>query len=366
MKFTCTQENLLRGVSQVTPIAGRNSQLPILQNILLVAQNNSLSLTTTDLEIGVKTIVGGKVEEEGGCALPAKRFLEYVQQLPKNNPVVIERKDNKIFVSTKGFRAQFLSADPEEYPLLPENVRGETIIVPSDGFCGAIGQTIFSATREETRPEIRSVYITWREGKLYVAATDSFRLAEYVLQLASGVEFSFILPLASAQEVVRLFSGAGDIQVVLHDNYVLFSGGGVEFTSRLVDGQYPKYEDIIPTTHTTHITVQRSEFLRALKTLSVFLPKESRRVSLAIRPEQGQLIARVAGGETGEGEVILDIEGDGEDIDVLINIQYLLDGITHLSGDVCQGFLSGVSDPVVFRRHGESDVYTYVVMPIQA
>lgn len=366
MKFTCTQENLLRGVSQVAPIAGRNSQLPILQNILLVAQNNSLSLTTTDLEIGVKTIVGGKVENEGGCALPAKRFLEYVQQLPKENPVVIEKKDNKIFVSTKGFRAQFLSADPEEYPLLPENTKGETITVPSDGFCGAIGQTIFSATREETRPEIRSVYIAWREGKLYIAATDSFRLAEYVLQLSSGVDFSFILPLASAQEVVRLFSSAGDVQIVLHDNYVSFGGGGVEFTSRLVDGQYPKYEDIIPTTHTTHITVLRSEFLRALKTLSVFLPKESRRVSLSIRPEEGQLIAKVAGGETGEGEVILDIEGDGENIDVLINIQYLLDGIAHLSGDLCEGFLSGVSDPVVFRRRGEQDVYTYVVMPIQA
>ncbi len=366
MKFTCTQENLLRGVSQVAPIAGRNAQLPILQNILLTAQDNSLFLTTTDLEIGVKTTVGGKIEGDGGCALPAKRFLEYVQQLPKKDPVVIEKKDTRVVVSTKGFRAQFLSADPDEYPLLPESAGGDTLIVPGGVFAHALGQTIFSATREETRPEIRSVYVAWKDGRVHVAATDGFRLAEHVFQHDAGVEFSFILPLQSAQEVVRLFSASEELQISLHDNYVSFSGGGVEFTSRLVDGQYPKYEDIIPTTHTTSVRIPREELFRALKTLSVFLPKESRRVSLSLYPQKGQLVARVAGGEAGEGEVKMDIEGEGDDMDVLINIQYLIEGISHLSGDICEGFLSGEHDPVVLRERGEGAVYTYVVMPIQA
>lgn len=366
MKFTCTQENLLRGVSQVAPIAGRNSQLPILQNILLVAQNNTLSLTATDLEIGVRTVVGGKVEKDGSCALPARKLFEYIQQLPKKNPVVLEKKDSGVIISTKGFRAQFLSADPDEYPLLPENTKGDTIVVSGSDFSNALGHTIFSATREETRPEIRSVYVMWQGERLHVAATDSFRLAEYVLERVLGVEFSLILPLSSAQEVVRLFGGVEDVQIVLHDNYVSFSGGGMEFTSRLVEGQYPKYGDIIPTTHATSIIVQRDEFLRALKTLSVFLPKESRRVSLSIQPQDGKMTARVAGGDAGEGEVVLDIGGEGDDIDVLINIQYLLEGVGHLSGDTCEGFLSGSSDPIVFRQRGENSVYTYVVMPIQA
>lgn len=367
MKFTCTQENLMRGVSQAAPIAGRNSQLPILQNILLQVQNNTLSLVTTDLEVGVKAIVGGKMDEEGSCVIPAKRFLEYIQQLPKANPLTLEKKDGRVFISTKGFKAQFLSADPDEYPLLPENSTGDTVVVSGAMFCGAISQTVFSAAREETRPEIRSVYIVWRDGGIHVAATDSFRLAEYTAVLnSSSAEFSLLLPLLSAQEIIRLFHDKDEISIVSRDNYVSFESGDIQLTSRLVDGQYPKYEDIIPTSHSTHIQMEKDTLLRALKTLSVFLPKESRRVSLEIRPSEGKVTARVAGGEMGQGEVVLDVEGDGEDIDVLMNIQYLMDGISHFSGNICEGYFLGSFDPVVFRRQGKEDAYVYVVMPIQA
>ena len=153
MKFTCTQENLIRGVSQTAPIAGRNAQLPILQNILLQVQNNTLSLTTTDLEIGVKSVVGGKMEQEGSCVIPAKRFMEYVQQLPKTSPITLEKKEGRVFVSTKGFKAQFLSADPDEYPLLPEGGNKGEVTVVGETFCGAINQIVFSAAREDRSEE---------------------------------------------------------------------------------------------------------------------------------------------------------------------------------------------------------------------
>ncbi len=366
MKFTCTQENLLRGVSQAAPIAGRNSQLPILQNILLRTQHNTLSFVTTDLEIGITSVVGGKMEQEGSCVIPAKRFMEYIQQLPKNNPVTLEKKENRVFVSSKGFKAQFLSVDPEEYPLLPEGASESDVSVSGAIFCSAISQTVFSAAKEETRPEIRSVFIVWKDGGIHVAATDSFRLAEFTAVLPSPVDFSLLLPLSTAQEVIRLFHDREELTISLHDNYVSFESGDIHVTSRLVDGEYPKYEDIIPVSHTTHIQMDKDQFLRALKTLSVFLPKESRRVSLEIRPSKGELVARVAGGEMGQGEVVLNMEGDGEDVDVLMNIQYLMEGISHFSGTVCEGYFLGSFDPVVFRRQGKSDAYVYVVMPIQA
>ncbi|MDA1168908.1 MAG: DNA polymerase III subunit beta [bacterium] len=366
MKFTCTQENLIRGVSHTAPIAGRNSQLPILQNILLRVENNTLSLTTTDLEIGIISRIGGKIDEEGSCVIPARRFMDYIQQLPKTSPVVLEKKEGRLFLTAKGFKAQFLSGDPDEYPLLPEGVTEGVVKVSGAMFCSAISQTVFSAAREETRPEIRSVSIVVKDGGIHVAATDSFRLAEYIAVLQSSIDFSLLLPLASAQEVVRLFHNQEEIVISLHDNYVSFVSGDIHVTSRLVDGEYPKYEDIIPVGHTTHIQIEKDEFLRALKTLSVFLPKESRRVSLSIRPKDGEVTARVAGGEMGQGEVVLPIEGDGDDVDVLMNIQYLMDGITHFSGNICEGYFLGPYDPVVFKRQGKEDAYVYVVMPIQA
>ncbi|HSX24484.1 MAG TPA: DNA polymerase III subunit beta, partial [Candidatus Andersenbacteria bacterium] len=180
MKFTCTQENLLRGISSTAPIAGKNSQLPILQYVLLRVEKNTLTLTATDLEVGVRSIVGGKMDQDGSCALPARRFFEYIQQLPKGNPVTLEQKDGIVHVTTKGFRAQFTSADPEEYPLLPGSVDEKVIVVSGRVLCSGVERVLFSAAREETRPEIRSVFLAWREGVLRIAATDSFRLAEYV------------------------------------------------------------------------------------------------------------------------------------------------------------------------------------------
>lgn len=365
MKFTCTQENFLRGLSQVSPIAGKNSQLPILANVLLRVQQNTLILTTTDLEIGVRTVVGGKMVEEGGCALPAKKLFDYVQQLPKMNPITIETKGSGVVVFTKGFTAQFASADPEEYPLLPENSGRDGVSVASSVLCNAINSTLFAATREESRPEIRSVFFSWRDGGIHVAATDSFRLAEYTALVPSSRELSVLLPLSSAQEVARLFSQDSEIRITPHDNYVSFESSHVEVTSRIIDGVYPKYQDIIPTTHTTEIRIARDEFLRALKTLSVFLPRDSRRVSLSIRPSEGEIIARVAGGDAGEGEVRCEIEGSGDNVDVLMNIQYLIDGITHISSDVCVGYFSGQHDPVVFKKQDKDEAYIYVVMPIQ-
>lgn len=366
MKFTCTQENLLRGISQTAPIAGRNSQLPILTHVLLQAQHNTLVLTSTDLEIGVRTVVGGKMGQGGVCAIPAKKLFEYVQQLPKTHPVTIERMGGGVTISTKGFTAQFSSSDPEEYPLLPESVGKNGVTIASSILCDAIGSTVFAASREDARPEIKSVFLSWGDGGFHVAATDSFRLAEYTCRIPSSNEFSVLLPISSAQEVARLFSQVSDVRVTSYDNYVSFEAAHIEVTSRLIDGVYPKYEDIIPTTHSTEMRIGRDEFLRALKTLSVFLPRDSKRVSLSIKPSEGELVARVRGTHAIEGEVRCSIEGSGSDVDVLMNVQYLLEGVIHGAEQTCEVYFLGQYDPVVFRRQGKSSAYLYVVMPIQA
>lgn len=366
MKFTCTQENLLRGIANAAPVAGRNSQLPILQYVLMRVEKNTLTITGTDLEVGIRTIIGGKMEVEGSCALPAKRFFEYVQQLPKGSAIVIEKKDNMVVVSTKGFRAQFSSADADEYPLLPETEKGDVLEVSGKIFCEGISRVIFAAAREEVRPEIRSVSLVWKDASLRIAATDGFRLAEHVVHEVGDAVASVILPLSSAQECIRLFSEESVVRIVIHDNYISFESDGVELTSRLVDGEYPRYEDIIPTTHTSEVVVDRDAFSRALKTLSVFLPKESRRVSFMVHQADEALLAKVAGGELGEGDVRLDITGEGEDVAVLINIQYVIDGVLHITQKDCRLFFSGEYDPVVLRESDAHSTYTYVVMPIQA
>ncbi len=366
MKFTCTQGNLLNGLSQVVPVSGRNSQLPILQHVLIEAEGNSLRMTATDLEVGVKVVIGGKIEGEGSFTVPARSFLDYVSQLPSTHPIILEHKKGGLFVKTEGFQAQFPTSEADDYPLLPKDKKGDVLTLRATALCGAINQAVFAAARDETRPEIRSVYIKGAEGKVSVAATDSFRLAEEIMSLDEALDFSLLLPLHCAQEIVRLFNDKEEIQISPQDNHVTFYGEGVELSSRLVDGAYPDYQQIIPTTWKTRVSVVRDDFVRALKTLTVFLPRDSRRVQLIVRPEKGKIMAMVVGSEAGQGEVELLCEGTGDEVEVLVNVQYLVEGLQHINTSTCFIELGGNEAPIVFRPDEEKDQYVYVVMPIQA
>ena len=154
MKFICTKENLINGLSKVVPIAGRNVQLPILQNTLLKLQDGVLHLTCTDLELGIHTTVPGKVDSDGSCTVIARRFMDYTQQLPSDNPITIELKNNNLKIKTSGFQAQFPTTPDDEFPLLPPPPKKNIITVNGIDFCQALNRTIFSAAKDNTRPEI--------------------------------------------------------------------------------------------------------------------------------------------------------------------------------------------------------------------
>lgn len=365
MKFICTQGNILKGLTSVSPLAGRNVQLPILRYVLLEVRDGVLHLTCTDLEVGAHVSVGGKAEVDGSCTVVARQLLEYVQQLPAVEPIILERKKSKLTVTTKGFSSAFPISETEDFPILPTPPTGRAITLEGRLFCQALNNTVFAAARDEARPEIYSVYIQGDENEVRLAATDSFRLAEWVVPIEGKKKFSFLLPVTAAQEVNRLFSASEQLELLTQENYVAWQGGGVYLSSRLIDGIYPDYRQIIPTSFTTEGVVKTEELARALKVLGVFLSRESRRVSLLVQPSKERLVAQVEGGEAGRGKVALVFEGKGDDVEALFNVQYLLDGVQHIGGEKCELGLGGESDPVVMRPGKSSVRQVYLVMPIQ-
>lgn len=366
MRFICTQDNLLGGVVAVSPLAGRNSQLPILQHVLIEVRDGVMYLTCTDLEVGARVVVTGKAETDGSCTVVARQLLDYVQQLPTTNPITIEVKKKKLSITTKGFSAQFSISEADDFPLLPTSPQTQAETLEGRLFCRALSQTIFAAARDEARPEIHSIFVKGKKGEVRVAATDSFRLAEYVISLDGGGSFSFLLPVATAQEVSRLFGDQDNIDVVTKENLVVFKSEGMYVSSRLVDGNYPDYQQIIPKSFSAQGTVRRDEFLRALKILSVLLPRDSRRVEVSVNPDRDRLELRAEGGEVGSGNVTLRFEGKGSDLKTLFNVHYLLDGVVHNSGEVIDLSFGGESDPVVLRPNKDTVDQLYIVMPIQA
>lgn len=367
MKFVCTQENLVAGLSKAAPLAGRNTQLPILQNILLQLKEGVLHITATDLEIGIHTVVPGKVEVEGSCTVVAKKFVEYIQQLPSEDPLRLSLTDTHLHVATTGFNAKFPTTSDEDFPLLP-HLRGENPLTLSAAqFSRGLLNTLFAAARDETRPEIHSVFVVGEGKEIRMAATDSFRLAEHVLSSQEEKEpFSLLLPLHTAQEIVRLFSAAETLEIFPHESHITIQSGDTELSSRLVDGKYPDYQQIIPRSFVAQGTVARQALLRALKTLTVFLPRDSRRVQVLLKPTEGKLLFTVGSGEAGAGDVELEFEGKGKDLTILFNLQYLLEGIQAMTGTTITTKFVGGSDPAVFSPAGTKEQYQYIVMPIQA
>lgn len=364
MRFVGTQENLLEGLTRISPLAGRNPQLPVLQHLLIEVRDGVMYLTGTDLEVGARVMVRGAAEVDGSCTVLARQLYSYIQQLPADNPVTIELKKKDLVMATKGFTAHFATGEAEEFPLLPTVPVNSTAQLDGRMFCQALGRVMFAAAREESRPELHSVYVSLEGTELSVAATDSFRLAEQTLSQGEG-GFRFLLPVAAAQEVGRLFAATAGLDLFKEENYVVFQGEGVYVTSRLVDGTYPQYRQIIPTSFAAQGTMKRAELLRGLKILSVFLPRESRRVQMDVGPERGVVGLKVEGSELGQGEVEVAFEGKGRELTVLFNLHYLIEGLAHLTGEVVQLEFGGKNDPLVVRPPA-GERYLYIVMPIQA
>lgn len=365
MHFICTQENLLQGLAQVVPLAGRGRQLPVLQYVLCQAKDGVLQVTCTDLEVGARAVIAGKVETEGECVVMARSLLEYVQQLPAANPITFRQAAKGVEIVTKGFRASFPVASVEDFPLLPTITHERQVKVKSKLLCEALTGVVFAAARDDTRPEIHSVFVAGEGADIRCAATDSFRLAEEIITTETpGEPFSFLLPLTSAHEVIRLFADQEFITLFPHDSHIGFQSEGIELTSRLMQGTFPDYRQIIPKTYVVEGVVDRSSFARALKTLSVFLPRDSKRLTCRIAPE-AEIMAMSVGGEIGEGVVDLPFRGQGEEITVLFNIQYLLDGVAHVPGSQCKLQSAGATEPALFAPLETDRRYVYVVMPIQ-
>ncbi len=350
----------------MAPLSGRNNQLPVLRYALVESKDGVLHLTCTDLEVGAHVIVGGRLEQEGGCAVSARQLFEYVQQLPASNPIVIKKEKKGLVVETKNFNAVFPVVKTDDFPLLPTPTDENSVVVDGRVFCAALNQTLFSAAKEDTRPEIHSVYVSGEGSDIKVAATDSFRLAERVITNEKEVDFGFLLPVNAANEVVRFFNGVDQLSVVNQENFVAFSGEGKYMSTRLIDGSYPNYHQIIPKKHRTRGLVKKEDFLRALKTLSVFLTKDTKRVLVAVKPSKGTMDLNVEGGGSGQGMVKIRFEGDGDEIESLFNAQYLMDGVARIIGDDCDIGLGDKGEPLVIRPKSKNIRYLYIVMPIQA
>ena len=376
MKLTCLPEKLNEGLATVGRVVAPRSTLPVLGNVLLATEGGQLKLAATNLELTVICWVGAKVEEEGAITLPARLLADYVGLLSAGEPLNLQLKAKKAHLSCGRFDANISGIDAEEFPAIPSVSGGISLKLPAPRLKEAIGQVVFAAAPDDSRPVLAGVLMTVSDGKLTMAAADGFRLAVRKLDLgdAEVPDISMIVPAKALTEVARGLPNDEEVEVEMavtaDQSQVLFRHRQAEIVSRLIEGQFPDFNRIIPRDSKTRVTLQTADFLRATKAAQVFARDNSMIVRLNLVPAEGgdeavgHVTVAATSAEIGDNTGDVDASVEGEAMQVAFNGRYLRDALEAL--DAQQAFLevTGPASPGLIRPASGPNGYIQVIMPM--
>jgi DNA polymerase-3 subunit beta len=369
VKLSVMQENLARGLSVVSRAVSTRSTLPVLANVLLRTEDAGLKLTATNLEIGITYWVPGRIETDGAVTVPARLLNDLVGSLPGSERVDLEVKGaDTLHLRCGPFATHVKGIDAEEFPAIQTAGERPTTRINQGLLRRALEETVFAAASDEARPILTGVLARFEGDRLTLAAADNYRIAVKTISTLDPItETSVVVPARALHEVVRILSDVDDpVEVVLAQarNQVLFHLEGVDVVSRLIDGQFPNYQQVLPAAHTTRAELDRIELLKAVRPAALIASSSANIVKLAVGVDGATGITVSANAEVGdyEGQVDATVEGDGTTI--AFNARYLNDVLTNVDAERFALELNGPLSPGVFRPVGD-DSYVHVVMPVR-
>src|SRR3989344_7978128 len=330
------KENLEKGLSIIERVTGKNISLPILDNVLISAEHNFLNLVSTDLESAVKLWMLAKIIKQGKVCVSAKVFMNLVSLLPNEKITLSEEKGN-LYIESHTSKNKIQGLNPEEFPLIPEFQNTKELKINSAHISQAISQVIDIIQPAQSKPEISGVYFSFSKNLIKIVSTDTFRLAEKKIFLENDLkeEISFILPQKPAKELVNIFSNYNkDLNIFVSQNQIMFEAIMKEFknpeiqvVSRLIDGEYPNYEEIIPKQFKTTITLKRDEFLNKAKAAAIFTGRVSE-IKITTNVKNGTLSLFSSDASIGENySEISPSHMQGEDVSMSFNHKFLTEGL---------------------------------------
>lgn len=373
MKLSCLQENLNKGLSIVGRAVATRTTLPITSNVLLTAEQSRLKLVATNLEMAISYWIGAKVEEEGTITVPARLLTEFVASLPNENiDIELSSRTKTLSLKCARFEARISGVDAKDFPPIPDINEGIKTKLDVDTLGKGISHVAFAAATEESRPVLTGVDARFNNDELILAAADGFRLAVYKLNLSESVnqQAEVIIPARTLTELNRMMSDEEEgVDVTINPNksQALFRMKNTELVSQLVQGTFPQYDQLIPQSHTTRVTVDVADFLRATRTASIFARDGSGIVRLVAGSDgdsaPGKLTISARSEEIGDDVGEIDAAVEGEEMKIAFNGKYLIDVLGVLNESQAILETTNSSSPGVIRPVG-SDNYVHVVMPM--
>jgi DNA polymerase-3 subunit beta len=366
MKLAVARKELYEGLQIVSRAVSAHTSLPVLKNVLIEPGTDAIKLSATDLELGVEVLVPASIQEGGPLTIPARTFSEIVAALPEADvSLAADDSDNLVICCRRSeYRIHGLTA--EDFPALPEVGGSVSLQIPQSVMKAMIRQTVLAASDDDTRPILTGICLALKENQLRLVATDTHRLAVRTANVseASG-DTTVIVPARAMNELLRVLGDAED--AVLHmrvdQNQILFRTERVTLVSRLIEGQFPRYERVIPSSHTRRLTIQRDDLQSALRRARI-VARDSAAKDRVVLDTQGENLVITAEGEEGRAHEEFEVVREGDDISIAFNASYLLGVLGVLDSEGLYLEMTEPLSPAVFRPV-EGDDYLVVVMPMQ-
>lgn len=363
MKLECKVEELRSKISQAERITGKNLTLPILNSILLIASGKSLKLRSTNLSLGIEVEIPAKIEKEGIAAVSGSVLNGIFSNIFQNENVYLESVDGNLIIQTKKNKIKLKGQPHEDFPTIPR-VAGASFEIESKKMIDGIKSVYYSSSVSDVKPEISSVFMYTDDDNLIFVSTDSFRLAEKKIKIKELLEIKGILiPYKNISEILRVFGeSTASIKVCFNKNQISFSFNNTYLTSRVIDGIFPDYRQIIPKTSTTSAITLKQDLLNALKISNVFSGKFNQ-VNLKISPKEKIFEFSSANNDIGENKTYLDAALTGENVELGFNYKYFLDCFQSIITDSVSIKFSGAASPIIISPVSDSS-FIYLIMPI--
>lgn len=365
MELTVTQENLAKALTAVGRVASTKTQLPILGNILLRTDSNRLLVAATNLEIATTQYIGAKVIKPGAITIPARLVSEFISSLPKES-VELKVVNDNLHIKSGSYSSIINGVVADDFPELPTINETSSIqySVNTDDFKQAVSQTVITASNDSTRPVLTGVYWHSYEGQLVLAATDGYRLSERTLVKTTS-EVSAIIPTQTLQEVLRTLSDDTDeVDILFDETQVRFRINDAEIISRLIDGNFPDYRQLVPKKSETSVVIDKNDFVRITKIAGLFARESGGSVTLTASEDAKTLsihsIASQLGENTSSSEAVVSGEGD-----VTLNSRYLSEALSVIDGATVTFKFSGKLAPCILTS-GDKDNYYHIIMPLKS
>ncbi len=364
MKIECSVDKLKEAVGRADKIVGKTSALESLKSILFIASGNSLKIRSTNLSLGLEIEIPAKIETEGEVVVTGEVINNTLMNLSTSDKTIkMEKVNENLFLNNKKTAVTIKSISADDFPTIP-SVEGASFEIETEKFIEGIKSVFYASATNDIKPEIASVYLYSQENLLFFVATDSFRLAEKSIKTKKPAELEgLIIPYKNILEIIKLLSDIkGEMKVYYNKNQISFVLSGFYLTSRLINGSFPDYRQIVPKEYKTRAVVIKRDFIEAIRLSNIFSDKFNQ-IKLAVDPKNKKIEVYALNKDVGENKTIIDGALEGQPIEMNLNHKYILDCFQSINEDSIVLEMTEINRPMVIKGNGDKS-FLYLIMPM--